>query len=175
MTDGIEGMDRLFKKLDELGNIDLSEGVREATQAVQVHAKANCPEDTAQLVNSIQCMYRDNPYAGEYTGIVYTNLPYAGFVEFGTGPRGQEAHAGISPNVAVSYTQKSWWIHESQIDAQTAEYYKWFSIKTPEGRFYLCTGQPAHPYMYPALKDYEDEVVDIISKSIEEQIRRMGH
>ncbi|MDE7436668.1 MAG: HK97 gp10 family phage protein [Lachnospiraceae bacterium] len=175
MTDEIKGMDRLLKLLDEIGSINISEGVRKATVAVQGYAKANCPEDTAQLVNSIQCMYQDNPHAGEYTGITYTNLPYAGFVEFGTGPRGQEAHAGISPNVTVSYTQKSWWIHESQIDLHTAERYKWFYINTPEGKFYLCTGQPAHPYMYPALKDHEDEVVDIISKSIEEQIRRMGH
>lgn len=103
-------------------------------------------------------------------GICFTNAPHNQFIEFGTGPRGQANHKGISPNVAVSYSQSPWWIHESQIERRVAEKYKFFYIDTPEGRFYQCSGQPAKPYLYPALKNNVDEVMEIIRKEIEKQL-----
>lgn len=93
-------------------------------------------------------------------------------MEFGTGPRGREDHAGISPNVSPSYTQKPWWIHESQIDARTAEKYGWFHIDTPEGRFYQCSGQAAQPFMYPALKNNEQKIIREVERYAKEAIGR---
>lgn len=81
-------------------------------------------------------------------------------LEFGTGPKGQENHAGISPEITPSYSQNPWWIHESQVDRRVAEKYHWFYMDTPDGRFYLCTGQPAYPFMYPALKDSQDQILE---------------
>lgn len=81
-------------------------------------------------------------------------------LEFGTGPKGQENHAGISPEITPAYTQNPWWIHESQVDRRVAEKYHWFYMDTPDGRFYLCTGQPAYPFMYPALKDSQDQILE---------------
>ena len=85
---------------------------------------------------------------------------YAPYLEFGTGPKGQENHAGISPEITPAYTQNPWWIHESQVDRRVAEKYHWFYLDTPDGRFYLCTGQPAYPFMYPALKDSQDQILE---------------
>lgn len=174
MMDEIKGMDRLLERLEGYENIDLTGTIRKATEYVRGCAMENCPADTGQLKGSIHAMYRNDRHSGEYMGMVYTDLPYAKYVEFGTGPKGQESHAGISPNVPVAYNQKPWWIHESQLDAHTIERYKWFSIDTPEGKFYLCSGQAAQPFMYPALKDNEESVFDMIREDIQEQLRRMN-
>ena len=46
------------------------------------------------------------------------------------------------------------------MDRRVAEKYHWFHIDTPDGRFYQCTGQPAYPFMYPALKDNQDQILE---------------
>ena len=97
----------------------------------------------------------------------------APYVEFGTGPKGQADHAGISPDVTPVYSQSPWWIHESQVDRTIAERYRWFYIDTPQGRFYQCTGQPAHPFMYPALHDNEDKIMENMSASFKADIGKV--
>ena len=109
---------------------------------------------------------------GTYVAEVYTNKQYAAYVEFGTGPKGAANHAGISPEVSPSYTPNPWWIHESQLDVGVAERYHWHHIDTPDGRFYICYGQAAQPFMYPALKDNEQTVLDILKGGYQEAIRR---
>ena len=101
---------------------------------------------------------------------VYTNVQYAPYVEFGTGPRGAADHVGISPEVTPAYTLEPWWIHESQIDEAVAIRYHWYYIDTEDGRFYKCEGQPAQPFMYPALHDNKDTVMEILSKGIKNAI-----
>ena len=90
-------------------------------------------------------------------------------MEFGTGPKGQANHEGISPDAAVSYSQSPWWIHESQVGRETAERYGWSYIDTPDGRFYHCFGQAAHPYMYPALKNNEQEIERIFEEAVKKK------
>lgn len=153
----IEGEEELGRKLDKLGSIDLTEAVGNAIQLVRAAAVMNCHADTGELRQKI---YADVEQQGtETTGTCWTNVEYAPYLEFGTGPKGQANHAGISPEVTPAYTQTPWWIHESQVDERVAEKYHWFSIETPQGKFYQCTGQPAYPFMYPALKDNEDLIL----------------
>ena len=107
------------------------------------------------------------------TGICYTDKKYGPYVEFGTGPKGQENHEGISPDTTPVYTQSPWWIHEgsgpNEVDRATAEKYGWFYIDTPEGRFYQCTGQPAQPFLYPALKNNEKQIEQVIREELRKQ------
>lgn len=103
---------------------------------------------------------------------VYTRVQYAPYVELGTGPEGAAEHSGISPEVSPVYKMEPWWIHESQLDTGVAEHYHWPHIDTPNGRFYKCSGQPAHPFMYPALKDNEDTVLDILAEGYNEAMRK---
>ena len=105
------------------------------------------------------------------TAHVGTNKRYANYVEFGTGPKGAARHEGISPDVAVAYTLSPWWIHESQVDPRAAQVYHWAHIDTEDGRFYKVTGQPAHPYIYPAFHDNEDTLKEILRGGFEEAIK----
>lgn len=100
-----------------------------------------------------------------------TNKAYATYVEFGTGPKGAAHHNGIAPDVAVAYTLKPWWIHESQVSPGVAAVYRWPFIETPEGRFYKVSGQPAHPYLYPAFADNKDTIAKILAGGFKEAVK----
>lgn len=168
----IIGTENLDKKLERMAKAQLGMGIRRAIQVVQGAAKLNAPAVTGELRESI---LTDMDTEGETVrGICYTNLKYAPFVEFGTGPKGQEKHSGISPDVSVAYTQSPWWIHEgpgeNEVDRETAERYGWIYIDTPQGRFYKCSGQPAQPFMYPALKDNEEKIVRIVGEEFRSQL-----
>lgn len=152
--------------LKEVSDIDLRRGVARGIMMVQEAAKEGCRSQTGELRESI---YTSMEGEGEIVrGVCYTNKSYAPYVEFGTGPAGQAHHEGISPEVAVAYTQSPWWIHEgsgpNEIDRETAEFYHFFHIDTPQGRFYQCTGQPARPFLYPALKNNEERIMQIIKE-----------
>lgn len=164
----IEGSVSLNKKFDDIKQISSTNPVSKAISFVQEAAKLGCPANNGELRNSIFTDVTQDE--GGTRGICYTNVAYGPYVEFGTGPKGQADHDGISPNVPVAYTQSQWWIHESQIDKKTAEKYHFFAIETKDGVFYQCTGQPAHPFMYPALKDHIEDVIEIISGEVLKQI-----
>jgi len=142
--------------------------LKEAGEYVWGQAKMLAPAPTGTLRNSI---FMD--YGSTTDGVkaeIYTNLQYAPFVEFGTGPKGAMNHAGTSPDVAVTYTLEPWWIHESMVDPGVPELYHWFYVDTEDGRFYKIEGQAAQPFMYPALHDNIKTVMDILRKGIKETL-----
>ena len=102
---------------------------------------------------------------------VGTNKRYANYVEFGTGPKGMAHHSGVSPEVAVTYTMSPWWIHESQVAPDVPQVYHWPYIDTEQGRFYKCSGQPAHPYIYPAFHDNEATLKQILAGGFKEAMK----
>lgn len=167
----IEGLEELDKKLKAVSEISIEQGIKKSISFVQGEAKANCPVHDGELRENIYtAVYKEG---GRTIGECYPARSHGMYVEFGTGPKGQASHVGISPNVDVSYTQSPWWIHESQIGRETAEHYHFFHIDTPNGRFYQCTGQAAQPFLYPALKNNENRVADMIKKELQQEIRRI--
>ena len=160
----IIGTSDVMKALGQISQMDLRRGIARGISLVQEEAKSLCPVRTGELRNSIFTDVEEDGTA--VRGTCYTNKEYAQYVEFGTGPAGQASHEDVSPNVAVAYRQSPWWIHEgsglNEIDRETAETYHFPYVDTPEGRFYRCTGQPASPFMYPALKNNEESIIRII-------------
>ncbi|MBU9724438.1 HK97 gp10 family phage protein [Diplocloster modestus] len=166
----INGKLDLDKKFDHLSKIDLTPAVKTGIMIVQEAAKSGCPVHDGELREKIMTDVEDRDDI--VRGFCWPAVEHGVYVELGTGPRGQENHEGISLDIAVAYTQSPWWIHESQIDKETAEQYHWFYIDTSSGRFYQCAGQPAQPYLYPALKDNEEGIVSEISKILRKEIRK---
>lgn len=169
----IEGVRDLERKLGVLAQAVIGENaktaVRNQIKIIQAEAKIGCPVNDGELRNSIKTMVGDKQ---DYiTGTCYTNKKYAAYVEFGTGPKGQADHAGISPVITPAYSQKPWWIHESQVDKEAAEKYGWFKLETKDGIFYQCTGQAAQPFMYPALKNNEKRAVKNMGKYFSRKIK----
>lgn len=154
----VKGTKELLQKLNSInsavsGKI-IKNAVAKGCHKVQAAAKLLCPKDTGELIKSI--VTKVEKKGDRITGKVYTNKEYAPYVEFGTGPKGQEDHDGISPNITPSYREKGW----SYKDEETGE------------RVYT-RGQPAQPYMYPALKDNEEEVKNQIAEDVVKEIRKL--
>lgn len=173
MSETIKGLDKLLKKygsLEAAAEYGVKKAIGQGTKIAQAGAVLMCPVGDGELRQSIKT--RVTVEEDRVIGTVYTNKKYAAYVELGTGPRGEADHAGISPEITPSYSQLPWWIHESQVDAKTAEKYHWFYIDTEKGRFYQCSGQPAQPFLYPGLKDNEELICRKINDVLAAEIRK---
>lgn len=160
----VNGVQNLMRKLDKLGTMGpaVYKAVKKQTEVVRGEAVKLCPVyagpwrfvPRGELRRSIYTKVEQNAKAT--IGCVYTDAAHASFVEFGTGPIGQANHAGISPNVPAAYTQEAWvWMDD-------------------EGGFHNTKGQPAQPFMYPALKSMEKQVVKAIKRDLQAEIRKAG-
>lgn len=152
----VNGVQSLMRKFNELGSMDpiVAKAVKKQAERVRAVALRQCPVDTGALKGSI---YSKVEQDGESTiGTVYTNMKYAAYVEFGTGPVGQANHADISPEVEVSYTQKPWVYQDDK------------------KKFHYTKGQPAQPFMYPALKTMEKHVVAGLAADLQAGIKKVG-
>lgn len=170
----VDGIESLLAKMDRLGmsvEEGLSKAIGKQAKKVQATAKLLCSVNQGELRNSIKTSVETE--AGRVVGTVYTNKKYAAYVEFGTGPVGEQNHAGISPEVTPAYSQNPWWIHESMIDRKDTEQYHFFKIETENGIFYQTHGQPAQPFLYPALKSNEKNIQRGIEEELQKQIRKV--
>lgn len=147
------------------------QGIKDAGNFILSAAKLKCSGfrlTSGELRGSLS-MVVSNDKDGVFAH-VGTNKEYAPYVEFGTGPRGAAHHGGISPDVNPVYRLTPWWIHESMVDPEVPRVYNWSYIETDKGRFYHVSGQPAHPYLYPAFADNEKEIKDIIAGGFEKAV-----
>ena len=154
---------QLGKIIDGLNNNPGN--LEQAADFVRSAAMSNAPTGYGELKGSIKMeIYEDGDAR---VAEVYTKKPYAHYVELGTGPKGAAQHSGISPDVNPAYTPHPWWIHESQLEPGIADKYRWHAINTPDGKFYICYGQAAQPFLYPALKNNEQTVLKILKEGYE--------
>lgn len=156
----LEGLSELYKALDtikENSTAVAEQAVLAGAEKIRKQAVLLAPVKSGELKQSIKTTSQKD--GKTVKGIVYTNKAYAPYVEFGTGPIGQESdHSDVSPNVAVSYKQKGWSYHDA------------------EGVWHHTKGQPAQPYMYPAARDTQDiavkAVVNTFTKAIKKGLKK---
>lgn len=179
MTMAIKGMDRLLRKLESSGGNTqqaLKIGIQKATKKIQADAKRLAPAGTSgQLRNSIQATVEERD--GTVVGTVSTNLEYAPYIEFGTGPIGDQAPKDLPAEVAnqLSYRQDGWWVHESQIGDATLQHYNFLlEINTKQGKFYYSEGQKPQPFLYPAAAQNKDVVLKMVASAINDEIKKLG-
>lgn len=152
----VNNVESLMKKFNQLGTIQpiVAKTVRKYSEVVRGVAVKLCPVDTSELRSSIHTKVESTN--DSVIGTVYTNKEYAAYVEFGTGPMGQSNHAGISPEVAVSYRQDGWVYPDA------------------DGGFHYTEGHEAQPYMYPALKTMEKPIISGMQADLAAGIRKLG-
>lgn len=144
-----------------------------ATKKVQGTAKRKASAYHGDLRKSIKT--KVNLQSDSIVGIVYSNSDHAAYVEFGTGPEGASNHAGISPNVNVSYRTDPWWIPGSEIGIGAPRKYHWPMRKLANGeKIYWTDGQKAQPFMYPALKENEEKLPIIFKRAVMAELRRLS-
>lgn len=168
-TDGFTAFDAALGRV--AAEAQNPQGIRDAGNFILAAAKLRCSGfrlTSGELRNSLSMAVQND--ADGLFAHVGTNKEYAPYVEFGTGPKGAAHHSGISPDVRPTYRLSPWWLHESMIDPQVPQVYNWYSIETEAGKFYQVSGQPAHPFLYPAFADNEKEIKDIIAGGFEKAV-----
>lgn len=176
----IKNLQRLQKKLNAVGlqaapimRIGLMQGL----EVVKARAKLNCKVDTGELRNSIHSRSRIKGDIVE--GEVYTNNDHAIYVEFGTGPVGAKSPKDIPKNLHLAYKPTGWWIHvgdkEGDISPVAVKRHNLFTVTSKDGEMFVYTnGQPARPYLYPALIESKEEVVEVMSNTARRKIREVA-
>lgn len=170
----VNGVQGLMKQFNQLGSMDpiVAKAVKKQAEVVRGVAVKLCPANHGELRGSISTMVQQE--AGSTIGCVYTNKEYAMYVEFGTGPAGQANHAGISPNVPVTYRQDPWWFPGDEVNPSDADRYHWPKATKGDQTFYRTDGQPAQPFMYPALKSMEKAVTAGLKNDLAAGIKKVG-
>ena len=157
-----------LKKVKDIVNAETY--VSQAGQVVWRAARENTSRtawkySTGELTQSIEMQVDKS--ADSITAHIGTNKEYALYIEFGTGQEGAQSSALTSPDVSVTYSLEPWWIHKDMIDPAAAEAYGWFK----HGDFQKVNGQPAKPFLYPAVKNNERLIADTLVGGWEEAIR----
>ena len=120
-------------------------------------AKELTPVDTGLLRSSIDVQIEPST-VGHITANVGTNVNYAMYVEFGTGPMGK-AGANGAEFKGINYRATPWTYR--YIPTKGGDK-KWHYAKT--------NGQPPRPYLYPAFISSKQAVIDDMSAFLDDAI-----
>lgn len=164
----LNGANELFRTLRAIDAVleNPEQVLGKAAETIRGGCVLECPVNSGELRNrGIKTRVEGDK------GYVYTTLPYAQYVEFGTGRKGAADHAGISPYAHPSYTMEPWWIPEEKLSEEAINNYHWVVIEVDGKRYYRSDGQPAQPFMYQGAKKTEKKAVKdagiVISQLIE--------
>lgn len=164
----LNGANELVRKLRAIDAVleNPEQVLGKAAETIRSGCVLECPVNDGELRNKgIKTRVEGDK------GYVYTTLPYAQYVEFGTGRKGAADHSGISPYVHPSYTMEPWWIPEEKLSEEAINNYHWVVIEVDGKRYYRSDGQPAQPFMYQGAKKTEKKAVKdagiVISQLIE--------
>lgn len=154
------GMDitKLLKKFSKLGgDIDevLFKSLQKQGQLVKNDAQDLCPVDIGDLKQSIRRSTKR--YKGKIVSKIYTNSDHAAYVEFGTGQVGQNTAVASKYPGTLAYKQDKW------------------LANIPDVGLRYVAGQPAQPYLYPALKNNKDRIMENIKTDIKKAIKEVAN
>ena len=134
----VEGLEQLTKIIEELADTKkIERAMKVACALVEGEAKKNTPKGTGELRRSITSKVEVE--GKDVTGIVFTPLEYAPYVEYGTGLFAEGGNG--RKDVPWNY-------------------------QDDEGEWHSTSGQHPHPFMRPALNDNRDKVTKIIKEGI---------
>lgn len=131
-----KGIDNLIEALDKIANpTGIEQALKDCCMLIEAEARKKAPKVDGALRNSITSRIEG------LSGIVFTPLEYAPYVEYGTGLFSEHPMGGRK-NVP--------WIYQDE--------------KT--GEFIATRGQHPQPYMEPALNENREEIIRIIREGI---------
>lgn len=137
MSVKITGLDRITQIIEGAGDPEkLKEAFGKSCALVERSAKEKAPKDTGALRRSITSEVRDS--GGEISGIVFTPLEYAPYIEFGTG---LFAEKGGRQDVPWNY-------------------------QDDEGNWHSTSGQKPQPFLNPALCENREQITRIIKEAL---------
>lgn len=134
----VEGLEQFAKIIEEMVDTNrLEAAMGKACALVEGAAKKNAPKGTGELRRSIESEVKVE--GKEVTGIVFTPLEYAPYVEFGTGlfAEGGNGRKDVP------------WHYQDD-----------------KGEWHSTNGMHPHPFMRPALTDNQEKIIEIIKEGL---------
>ncbi len=146
-------LESLLSKLDTVARRDeaLKKAIGITCKDVQRDAVSNVSVITGDLRKSIKTDVKVKN--GEIVGKVFTNLSYAPYVEFGTGPVG-EANKPDVP-IPLHYKQDKWLVNIPGIGIR------------------YISGMKPRPYLYPAFLANKDRILKNLASVIKKDLERL--
>ena len=140
--------------------------MRKSVALVEKTAIDLCVVDTGNLRGSLRRETKRSP--GVITGAVKTNVQYAPYVEFGTGRVGKQSPSPPKAPGITRYRMTPWvYSYEGKIEGEGGE--------VEDGTLFCTTnGQPARPFLYPALTGNKENIQNIFRLAYEKAIRAKG-
>ena len=135
MSIKVDGLNEILTKLETIGDTQkVAASMGKACALVERAAKEKAPKNTGELRRSITS--KVDVGAGEVTGVVFTPLEYAPYIEYGTGLFAEEGGRKDVP-----------WHYQDD-----------------EGNWHSTSGMKPHPYMRPALNENREEIMRILKE-----------
>lgn len=137
MSIELEGLDGLLTRLESITDTQkLEAAMGRACALVERSAKQKAPKGAGELRRSITSKVENT--GGEVTGVVYTPLEYAPYVEFGTGLFAEEQGRRDVP-----------WHYQDE-----------------KGEWHTTSGQHPQPYMRPALDENREAIQQTLKEGL---------
>ena len=135
----VEGVEQLLQRLNEVADEEkIRAALGRACAIVERSAKEKAPKDTGELRRSITSRIEQD--GDDLTGVVFTPLEYAPYVEYGTG---LFAENGGRKDVPWNY-------------------------QNDEGNWHSTSGQHPQPFLRPALNENREEIIRILKEGATE-------
>lgn len=173
----IRGMDRLRRKVKALPQI-LNTAMEGATNeiaelvraAAELKISSSMKAGTGELLGSIKTEVVTDS-GGKLVGRVWSDKEQAIYREFGTGPNGEASPKDLPEGIHPVYTQTRWFISAEDIDVDLNAVYDMPKIKIQGKDFFITSGQPARPFLYPSLKEILPQMGDIYKEHVQKGLR----
>ena len=135
MSVEFEGIGRVLAAIDEVGDTgDIKRALGRACAIVEASAKQKAPKGSGELRRSIKSEVRGTE------GVVFTELEYAPYVEFGTGLFAENGGRSDVP-----------WCYQDD-----------------EGNWWTTYGQHPQPFMRPALDENRAKIIKILKEGVKD-------
>lgn len=176
----IRGMDRLRAKVNRMPQI-LQDAAWDATYeitelikgAAELRLSSSVKYSTGELLNSLKnevVVNADNKIVGR----VFSDKKQAIFRELGTGPVGEASPKDLPEGINPVYTQERWFIPVEKVAVDLNAIYGMPKITIQGKEFYITSGQPARPFMYPSLKDLIPQAPNIYKEHVQSKLRELS-
>lgn len=158
-----EGVDEFNAQLDMIVNQmqnGVTEGLKKATQKTKELAIILAPENDGQLKSAIKSE------VWKYVGKVYVNVsevPYVGYVYFGTGEFAQLAGKG----------KTEWKVPKEKVTKDVSRYgWKLYQGQNGMSDYYIVHGQQPNPFLEKAFDASIQTNLDLIAQEVKLAIER---
>lgn len=160
-----KGLDKIIAKLDKMQDTStIVSAMQDACKLVEGAATDKAPKDTGALKRSIT--NRIEVIGNEVSGIVFTPLEYAPYIEYGTGIYAE--NGGTS----------GYWVYvgDKDYDPNRKKSGKRYTLQEAKKivafmrskglEAYYTNGMHPQPFMRPALNENKDEIIQIIKEAL---------